>query len=331
MNRLKYADHDPQWLVFYTEHIHRFWQHDVEQQRLTRPDGVTLSWYLHRPVHPIGLVVISPGRIEASVKYQELVWNFAQAGYAVAIIDHRGQGLSDRLSVNPQQGHVERFSDYVDDFAAMMQYLNVMYADIPKYLLAHSMGAAIASLYLLKYPHAIERAAFTAPMFGIQLGKKPKWFVKWVIHVGALLNRVVSPNQPWYVKDAGDYHAVPFADNELTHSAARYQVFRELYEAEPRLQLGGPTYQWVAQAFCAIHEIQQRARELQLPLLIIQAGGDTIVDNAMIERFFKHHHGTASRLQTIEHAKHELLLESDCYRDVVLDAIWAWFQPSGTG
>src|SRR5690606_39969580 len=72
----------------------------------------------------------------------------------------------------------------------MMQHLNVMYADIPKYLLAHSMGAAIASLYLLKYPHAIERAAFTAPMFGIQLGKKPKWFVKWVIHVGALFNRV---------------------------------------------------------------------------------------------------------------------------------------------
>lgn len=326
MKQTKHRDDDPQWLQFYTHHIQPFWQQHVKVQQLTRPDGVTLAWYLYRPVHPKALVVISPGRIESGAKYQETLWDLAQAGYAVAIIDHRGQGLSERLTPNPHQGHVDNFHDYVADFAAMMQQLNVQYAELPKYLLAHSMGATIATLYLLRYPHQITRAAFSAPMFGIQLGRMPRWVAQRLVHAVAVVNRWCRPQRPWYVKGAGNYQWLPFASNELTHSAARYQVFRELYEAQPQLKVGGPTYRWVSEAFRAMHKVQQHAHELKVPLLILQAGGDTIVDNQMQQRFFTQHANPNSQLVHIDHAKHELLMETDRYRQPALDQILAWFQ-----
>src|SRR5690554_1421198 len=114
-----YTDDDPQWITFFTQQVLPFWQHHIEPHQLTRPDGVVLRWYLHRPVHPQGLVLICPGRIEAALKYQELVWQLAQSNYAVAVLDHRGQGFSDRLSNNPHHGHIDQFQDFVDDLDAV--------------------------------------------------------------------------------------------------------------------------------------------------------------------------------------------------------------------
>jgi pimeloyl-ACP methyl ester carboxylesterase len=42
-------------------------------------------------------------------------------GFDVLIIDHRGQGLSGRMLSDTHRGHVDNFSDYVDDLAAFWQ------------------------------------------------------------------------------------------------------------------------------------------------------------------------------------------------------------------
>ena len=43
---------------------------------------------------PLGFVVISSGRTESLLKYDETVYDLHSAGYSVFIHDHRGQGLS---------------------------------------------------------------------------------------------------------------------------------------------------------------------------------------------------------------------------------------------
>src|SRR5690554_467165 len=156
-----YADDHPQWITFFTRQVQPFWHQQVETYHLECPDGVVLHWYLHRPAEPKAVVFICPGRIEAALKYQETVYQLAQENYAVVVVDHRGQGFSDRLSDNPHHGHIDQFQDFVDDLDAVIQHATQYVAELPQYLLAHSMGGAIAALYLAQHEHHIEKAVLS--------------------------------------------------------------------------------------------------------------------------------------------------------------------------
>ena len=65
------------------------------------------------------VILIVPGRIESYIKYPELAYDLFHCGYDVVIIDHRGQGRSDRLLADSHRGHVVEFSDYVDDLETL--------------------------------------------------------------------------------------------------------------------------------------------------------------------------------------------------------------------
>lgn len=93
------------------------------------------------------MIVVCPGRIESYVKYAELAYDLVHMGFDVLIIDHRGQGLSGRMLPDTHRGHVDRFSDYVDDFAAFWQQDVQPGPWRKRYILAHSMGGAISTLF----------------------------------------------------------------------------------------------------------------------------------------------------------------------------------------
>ncbi|STS87494.1 Lysophospholipase L2 [Klebsiella variicola] len=93
------------------------------------------------------LVLICPGRIESYVKYAEVAYDLFHSGFDVMIIDHRGQGRSGRLLSDTHRGHVVNFSDYVDDLAALWQQQVVPGHWRKRFILAHSMGGAIATLF----------------------------------------------------------------------------------------------------------------------------------------------------------------------------------------
>ena len=111
-------------------------------------------------------LIIVPGRSESYLKYQELAFNFYQQGYNVFIIDHRGQGLSGRLLKNPNKGYVEDFQDYVDDLHYFIESVVVKHCAAKPFLLAHSMGGAIAARFMQDSPDAIKAAVISSPMLG---------------------------------------------------------------------------------------------------------------------------------------------------------------------
>ncbi len=60
-------------------------------------------------------LIIVPGRTEGYLKYKELAFDMNNQGFNVFIIDHRGQGLSERILDNPHKGYVEFFDNYNED------------------------------------------------------------------------------------------------------------------------------------------------------------------------------------------------------------------------
>ena len=212
----------------YQEYIQPFWQEQVTQGMLQVDAGVNVAFaYVLHP-EPIGSVVISSGRIEAYIKYKELVFELYQQGYSVFIHDHRGQGLSARMTPNPHQGYIEDFEQYVQDFRAFYQQVIEANSQTPPMLICHSMGSAIGALYVLQHPNDFSKVVFCAPMFGLRPAL-PEWIGSLLVAAHNLYNGLRSQT-PLYFWGQGDFQPESFANNQLTHSQVRYRTFLKEYD-----------------------------------------------------------------------------------------------------
>src|SRR5438876_12436703 len=88
---------------------------------LKTPDGVALRFARWAPPPGRkGTVCLFPGRAEFIEKYFETVRDLRARGFAVAMFDWRGQGLSERALRNPRKGYVRSFNDYGLDLATFI-------------------------------------------------------------------------------------------------------------------------------------------------------------------------------------------------------------------
>jgi lysophospholipase len=271
---------------------------------------------------PIGSVVISSGRIECLLKYQEVIYDLYQNGYSVFIHDHRGQGFSGRMTDNPHMGYVQDFNDYVSDFKIFYDTVIKVKSQHQPQLLCHSMGGAIGALYIHAYPQDFGHVAFSAPMFGIR-PPMPAWLATGLLRLNQLINTFCGQSTGYFFGQ-GDYDNVHFADNQLTHSELRYRLFREEYERQPQVQLGGVTYHWLKAARAAMDKIESLAEKFPIPALAIKAGADQVVDNNRqdsVVACMAH-----CEKVVIKGAKHELLMEEDKYRMPCLVSILDFFK-----
>jgi lysophospholipase len=281
-------------------------------------------------------LVVVPGRSESYLKYKELSYDLYRQGFNLFIIDHRGQGLSERMLDNRYKGYVEKFDDYVEDLHTLMTNTVIPHCQtLPEhkapYLLAHSLGGAISALYLTKYPNDIQAAVLSSPMIAINAGDTPTWLAEGVVKA---LHHMVSlfTKNSWYFFGQTDKNLSPFDDNSQSHSILRYQLFTELYQQQEILQLGGVTFAWLAQAIKAKQKIFESLNKISTPTLVLQAGKDTIVDNMAQTEFCQRLHKLNKQScpngkpTVIEGARHELFFEQDKYRIPALTQSLLWFE-----
>src|SRR5712672_417571 len=112
---------------------------DVVSGFLKTRDGVAVRFARWAPPPGRkGTVCLFPGRAEFIEKYFETVRDLRARGFAVAMLDWRGQGLSDRGLRNPRKGHVRNFSDYDIDLVTFIQEIVLPDCPPPLFALAHS-------------------------------------------------------------------------------------------------------------------------------------------------------------------------------------------------
>lgn len=280
--------------------------------------GVQLHWVsFTSPTHQKAIMVVN-GRIESVHKYQELFYDLFCQGYDIYSFDHRGQGLSDRLTENSDIGHIEDFSDYVIDLDSITKKLITPMNYQDNYLLGHSMGGAIATQYVENHEHPYTALTLSAPMHGIHI--QP-----WLKPLAGTISRYLSQrtSQPSYAFGQAPYHAKPFLNNLLTTCEIRYQWFRALYAVKPELQIGGASNHWVNQGLIGAKLCIDHAQSCVIPTLLLQGENDRIVDNNAHIEFQKR--AQNCQLVTIREAKHELLFESDTCRNQALSETLNFF------
>ncbi|OBR45258.1 MULTISPECIES: alpha/beta fold hydrolase [Aeromonas] len=300
-----------------------FWRQHAVEGAFKGKDGVTIRYAALRQAKVDRAILIVNGRVESYLKYQELAWDLWRQGYSLYLIDHRGQGLSDRLLADPEKGYVDQFDDYVLDLKQFHDEVIAQDQPAKLFLLAHSMGGAISARYLERWPGDIEAAVLSSPMMGINLGGLPKWLAK---GLAATIGTVGGwLGEPPYGPGQGPYESHDFADNGLSHSEARYQAFRELYEQRPQIKLGGATAHWIYQGLTGADAAVAEAGAIKTPLLLLQAGDDGVVDNAAQDAFCALARCEGGKPLRIEGAWHELFMEADPQRQAALNATLAFF------
>ena len=292
-------------------------------------DATSLHYRYAHNENATSLVVISSGRVECAAKYAELIYDLYQNGHSVFIHDHRGQGLSSRLSENPHFGYIATFNQYIDDFnvvinTILLPMITEKYADKQPslYLLCHSMGSAVGALLVKSRPSLFEKVVFCSPMFGIT-PPLPPWIASIVVRMGVLTNKLRGRRTSYFFGQ-GDYNPTAFYKNRLMSSKVRYQIFRQTYSEQPALQLGGVTFEWIYASLAGMKEIRQHASEITTPCLVLYSGADTVVANDDIEQVINDMRHCESHL--IPEALHELFFEKDKFRAPALELILNYFK-----
>ncbi len=281
-------------------------------------DGVSLRFARWEPpAGRRGTVCILTGRTEWIEKYFETVRDLRSRGFAVAVLDWRGQGLSDRALSNRQKGYVRNFSDYDLDLEAFMREVVLPDCPPPIFAVGHSMGATVLIRAAYRGHRWFDRIVLIAPMLAIA-GVSSTSTAATVVRVLRLagFGGMYVPGRRIDVMDVR-----PFAGNILTSDPVRYARNAAVLEAEPELGLGGPTVGWCDAAFRAMRAIGEPSypTRIRQPILVVGAGRDAIVSNSAIEDF-----GTLLRSGShliVVGAQHEILMERDHFRS----QFWAAF------
>jgi lysophospholipase len=288
---------------------------------ITTRDGVSLRYARwDPPPGRKGTVCLFQGRAEFIEKYFETVRDLRARGFAVAMIDWRGQGLSDRALGNRLKGYVQRFSDYALDLDAFVNQIVLPDCPPPYFALGHSMGATVLLRAAYEGHRWFDRMVLLAPMIalpGMRQATATRITVKTLRLLG--LGRAYVPGG-----DATVMMQRPFLGNYLTSDPVRYARNVTVLEAEPALAVAWPTVAWADAAFRMMAEFAQPGYPLKIrsPILIVAAGQDRIVSTPAIDVF-------AGRLRASSHlivpgARHELLMEQDRFRMQVLAAFDAF-------
>jgi lysophospholipase len=267
--------------------------------------------YLMKSENKRTLVLVT-GRTETAMKYAEVIYDLKDKGFDIFIMDHQGQGNSERLILNSSIGHVNFFQDYVKDMAQFIEQVVKIKSNKPLYLMAHSLGGGVAAHYLNQYPETFVKAVLLSPMLEIET--KP-YNEKVAFLYSSFLRKTgkgndFAPGRSAYNPDEDTFEVA------YTSSLNRFEYQKTIHTLNPQNAIGGPSVRWVNEALKATKKIDRL--EIKTPVLLFQADNDALVKPGRQNSFCKK---SFCRKIFMEGSKHELMMEVDSIRNPVMKMI----------
>jgi acylglycerol lipase len=242
------------------------------------------AWEAH---DPRAALLVVHGMFEHSRRYQEFGTFMAESGVSTYALDLRGHGASEG-----RRGHARRFELFLQDLDRFRREVQGLAPQgVPLLLLGHSLGGLIVLRYLEEYDAPITAAVLTAPWLGTAV-PVPRWQVV----LASILNRVL-PAFPFPFRiDAAT----------LSHDSERVADYREDADIHatitPRLFMG---------ISAAMQEALQRGDRIHIPVHILLAGDDRVVDTARSLAFARSLDPERVTVEVVDGLFHELLQERD--------------------
>ncbi|MBO4883905.1 MAG: alpha/beta hydrolase [Clostridia bacterium] len=202
-----------------------------------------IACYSYAAERPRGTVLVLHGFTENAYKFSELIYSLLRNGFSVLSCDQRGHGNSWRKEGLPDASltHVDDFEEYVKDLEIICDRL-LKNMPKPYAIFAHSMGGAVASLFLERHPDVFRKAVLCAPMIAPNTGA-PLFAVKLLCGAPILLGKGAS--RPSFTK--------PYSgpENFATSCASgreRFEWYDKVKASHPEYQNNSPSFRWTWEA-----------------------------------------------------------------------------------
>ncbi len=237
------------------------------------------SWEVDAPK---ANVFIAHGLGEHSGRYAHFAEHFNKLGYNVYAHDHQGHGKS-----SGKQGHIGGFEQYSNDLKTVTEKYSK--EGLSNHLLGHSLGGVIATGFLIRHPHTIERCILSAPGFEKKIPPNP---IKATI--GKVLANIVPQLTLW---------------NEIEAEwICRSQKIVDDYQKDPLVH-----DRVSAKFFTSFLEervlIETNASSIKTPTLMILPGADLIINHQVSKDIFERFDNVGNKRVEYPDSYHEILNE----------------------
>ncbi|WP_197029471.1 alpha/beta fold hydrolase [Butyrivibrio sp. AE3004] len=294
---------------------HDFRKAHVKQGKFKSFDNTTLNYYFALPENATRIVVLVHGFCEFFGKYHEYTWYLYQAGFGFFFMEQRGHGYSEGKAKDPDVVYIDDYNTYVEDFHTFMDKV-VMPATSEKkrILIAHSMGGAVGTLFLEKYPGYFDRAILSSPM--LKMKSVPSKFAIIAISIYAFLFRKYKSMAP------GQKHfdGIPVFETSSAASRARYDYMFEKRLKDEHYHTYGASIGWALASYKVYNRIFKNTSNLSLPITVFTAGQDHLIDSDGYRKFAKK--VPHAKIITFESSRHEIFnateeTRNEYYRQVL--------------
>ncbi len=302
---------------FRDQQLQPFWN----QQRIEYFNGVgDLAIAYKKFVNPKAdeAIVLLPGAAEFLVKYAELAYDLYHLGYSVYIMDHRGQGYSERIGHDEHQLDVESFTFYLQDLHTFLDTV-VQHDWRQRHFFGHSLGGLIAACYRLDYGQAARSIILSAPAI---YGHQPR---RRLLSLGLGLIQLTKQGRRTIPFSRRPAHIYTFEESG-SKCVARYQEVVACLQKQPELITNGASFRWLQELCKAQNYLAEHVGQIHTPILLFQAGKDRWVSKAGHDSFV-----TAvpeGKKIILAESYHDIYIERDSIRDLMLDEIVSFLQQS---
>jgi len=250
-------------------------------------DGAELYWRHWETRAPRGAIVAVHGIRSHSGWYTLSCAHLASAGYDVVFPDRRGSGLNRTF-----RGDLTRWQVLVDDLREFVASVRRRLGDLPVHLEAISWGAKLACATLILHPDLADSLVLVAP--GLAAKVDVSLAVKLETAAALLVNR-------------RKLFDVPLGDARLFTANPDHIAYIE----RDALSLRKCTARFLRETRKLDRFVRRRAGRLRVPILMMLAGRDRIVDNEKVRTLFERFASRPKELILYPDAEHTLEFESD--------------------
>ncbi len=236
---------------------------------------------------------------EYSGRYTHVARHLTDRGFAVYALDHYGHGKSDGHA-----GFVERFSVYLDGVAALLQKIRDEHAELPVFLLGHSMGGLIAAAFLIDHQDAFRAAVLSGP--AIESDQAPPAIVMAIVR---LLSALV-PTVPLIRLDASGVSR----DKDVVSN----------YMNDPLVHHGKLSARLIAEMSAAMQNTLARAGDIELPIIAMHGEDDRLTSPAGSAALIEAIGSADKTLKTYPGLYHEIFNEPE--QEAVLADMSRWLE-----
>jgi alpha-beta hydrolase superfamily lysophospholipase len=261
-------------------------------------DRLRLHYRSWEVAEPEAAILLLHGLFEHGGRYQDFGEFMAAAGCSTFAMDLRGHGVSEG-----RRGHVPRFEILLQDLDRFRREVQgIVPPGTPVFLVGHALGALVALRYLEEYDAPVTGCIITSPCFGTAV-PVPRWKVL----VANVLDRFLPAFPLRFRVDPGT----------LTRDPQRASD----YQDDPTIH-GTFTPRMFTATSSAIHMALQRGERIHVPMHVLFAGDDHMIDTDRSLAFARSLPAHLVTVQVLEGHYHELL--HDRGRSAVMADIRDW-------